>query len=179
MSQVYQFDPEAKVIGQVLFIFPENQQAEKMRPLLERFGFATLDPEAWYRVQDVVGLFEAITTGSEAMFNLVSIGMEIAQKAVLPADLAALSAEEFFPIIGQVYQLQHQGDVGYVTTNGVEPTHFAIEIVSPYPDDFWYGCIYGWARRYLPEGTAFVVEYDPDIPRRDNGGDTTVIHVSW
>jgi hypothetical protein len=46
------------------------------------------------------------------------------------------------------------------------------------PDDLEYGILYGFAKRFLA-GTQFTVWYDEDLPRMDQGGDQTVIHVKW
>lgn len=42
-----------------------------------------------------------------------------------------------------------------------------------------YGYIYGLARRTLPKNTQFKVSYDPDETRQENGGQNTIIHLTW
>jgi hypothetical protein len=130
-------------------------------------------------VYDILNLFKDITSGDNAMFNLVSIGMAVADHAILPPKFASMTADEFFPVVDQVYQAQHQGNVGQLTTRKIADGHYKIETVSPYPDDFWYGIYYGWAKRYLPDGPPFTIQYDESVQRADEGGDSTVIEVSW
>ncbi len=173
------FDPQAKVIGQVLFILPENTKAESIQHLTQKYNLETLDPDAWYPVSTVLELFKDITTGSEAMFNLVSIGMAVAEHAVLPPEFDTLSAAQLFENIDQVYQAQHQGDVGRLITHKIAEGHYQIETISPYPDDFWYGNYYGWALRYVPKDTRFVVKYTESHQQRDQGGEKTLIEVKW
>lgn len=173
------FDPNAKVIGQVLFVFPHNVEADAIQSLLEKHRITDPDPATWYPVYDILKLFGDITSGDNAMFNLVSVGMSIAEYAVLPPEFESLTADELFLRIDQIYQAQHQGDVGQLITHKIADGHYQIETISPYPDDFWYGNYYGWAKRYLPEGTPFTVQYDENTPRADHGGEATVIEIKW
>ncbi len=52
-------------------------------------------------------------------------------------------------------------------------------VTGPYPDDLVYGVVFGFARRLLPPDVYFTVYYDAALPRRDEGGIETVIHVEW
>jgi hypothetical protein len=51
-------------------------------------------------------------------------------------------------------------------------------MTAPYPDSYNYGILYGFAQRYL-HGRHFTVYFDPELPRREMGGASTVIHVVW
>ena len=56
-----------------------------------------------------------------------------------------------------------------------------VSLTDPYPDDFNYGIMYGFALRYLPPHSDFIVSYDPQVTPRDRGGEQgcTVIHIRW
>lgn len=49
----------------------------------------------------------------------------------------------------------------------------------PYPDDVFYGMFFEFARHFLPDGTAYTVEYDGQLHRDLCGGDRTVLHITW
>lgn len=174
-----QADTSAKVIGQVLFIFSRNMKASELQALLNKYNIREPNPTKWYFVNDILNLFQDIISQPEAMYNLVSIGMAVAEYALLPAEFTNMTADSFFLNVNQVYQMQHKGNVGELTTLKIGDGHYKIEIVSPYPDDFWYGIMYGWAKRYVPVESQFTVRYDNAIIRRDLGGEKTVVEIEW
>ncbi|MEM6284545.1 MAG: hypothetical protein AAF787_20315, partial [Chloroflexota bacterium] len=80
-----------------------------------------------------------------------------------------------------IYRAQHRGsdNIGYVKTEWHGPTTCRTTHLHMYPDDLAYGIGYGWARRFLPVGTRFVVEYENAATTLDRGGNETVIVISW
>jgi hypothetical protein len=173
-------DPNVEVIGQNMLSFIQNIQAEAIQPVLEKHGLLNVQPDTWYRLQDWLDVLSDLSTQSGAMFNMVAIGTAISETALIPPEVAAMSLEQFLFIVDNVYQMQHRnGDPGHIQTEQVADKHIKLTVRVPYPDDLEYGTTYGFVRRFLPKGTNFMVEYDPDTPRREQGGDATIIHVTW
>ena len=76
------------------------------------------------------------------------------------------------------YHMQHRkGDIGNVVTEKIDEGHFKLTDTGIYPDNLQYGVCYGFVRRFRPPGQSFRVKFDEDIPRRDEGGEVTIIHV--
>ena len=139
-----------------------------------------IDPEAWYPKQMYIDLWNLILEKSRsAMFDLVGAGMSIAYSA-WPPEADQVPVEDLFRDWGAAYDAVNRGaDRGYIKTTELAPNHWSLHIRTPDPDDLNYGVIYGFCKRFLPEGTPFSVRYDESVTRRDNGGDETVITVQW
>jgi len=79
-----------------------------------------------------------------------------------------------------LYQMQHRGgDVGKIVIEKISETHYRSIQTTVYPDDLSYGVGHGFAKRWLPRGTHFTVEYDLNEPAMDRGGEQTIIHFKW
>jgi len=172
-------DPSAKVIGQNLLSFIQNVNAGNVLPFLEKHNLSHIEPDKWYPLQPWLNVLEDLSNESNAMFNMVAIGAAISETAVLPPGAENLSIEEILFAINDVYQMQHKGDVGSVVTEKVDDHHIVLTLNVPYPDDLEYGTAYGFARRFLPPNTPFTVEYDAKSLRHDEGGDCTILHITW
>ncbi len=110
---------------------------------------------------------------------MVAVGLRVAEYQTLPPELKQASLGQMLMRWGDVYKLQHRGEVGDIETIRVSDTHYMCIHRNIYPDDLHYGVAYGMARRYLPPGTEFTVMYDEDTLPMDRGGDRTIIHVKW
>lgn len=180
MTHYTSFDPNVEVIGQNVLSFVQNVEASAIRPILEKHNLSKVDPQKWYPMQQWLDVLSDVSEHSGAMFNMVAIGAAISQTAVMPPDVEQMRFEDFVHLINDVYQMQHRkGDPGYVKADQPGDRHIRFEVRVPYPDDLEYGTTFGFARRFLPPGTHFTVTYDPDVPRRDQGGEVTIIHVTW
>ena len=114
------------------------------------------------------------------MFNFVAIGAAISETAYLPPEVESMSFEQVIFAINDYYQMQHRnGDAGQISVEKVEDKHVVLYVRVPYPDDLEYGTAFGFARRFLPPNTHFIVQYDKDAVRHDQGGEETIIHVTW
>jgi hypothetical protein len=113
--------------------------------------------------------------------NLVAIGISIADNALMPGELENFTFEQFIRFWDQHYQANFRnGDVGHKTTTKVGDEHYKIVLdQNILPDDLEYEVLYGFAKRFLPPHTHFTVWYDEDVPSRDQGGEQTIIHISW
>ncbi len=178
---VYQsFDEKTEIIGQNVLAFIQNIKVGDIRPILERHQLVDIDPTAWYPLSKWLDVLTDISNESDSTFNFVAIGMAIAQTAVLPPEVENMTFEEFMFGLDTFYQMQHRnGDAGTIKVEKPEKNHLIIKVRVPYPDDLEYGTAYGFAKRFLPRGTKFIVKYDENTPRREEGGEYTIIHITW
>jgi hypothetical protein len=81
--------------------------------------------------------------------------------------------------LDDAYRMNYRGtDIGEVRAERVDDTHVRIIIRSFEPDNLWYGNMHGLMRRFA-RGSRWTVYFDPDVPRREQGGEVTIIHVRW
>lgn len=179
--RILQCDPETELIGQAMSSIIDNLQSDEIHPILKKHNINTIVPDQWYKAQDFLDALNELHKSSGAMSNMVAVGMSVAEKMVTPPDLANAPLSLILNLWNDLYHLQHRGgkNMGYVKTEQLGETHFRTIHDHLYPDDFVYGLAYGMARRFLPRGTTFQVTYVEDKPRKDNGGDITVIDVIW
>ncbi|MBI5958152.1 MAG: hypothetical protein HY866_05430 [Chloroflexi bacterium] len=174
------FEPNVEVIGQNLLSFIQNVNAEHIEPVLRKYGLAVIEPEKWYPLQQWLDVLSDLAIQSGGMFDLVAIGAAISQTALMPPEVEKMPFEQFLFLVNDVYQMQHRnGKAGEVKVEKIADQHMKIVVRVPYPDDLEYGTTYGFAHRFLPKGTKILVEYDPSLKRRDQGGESTTIHVTW
>lgn len=181
MSQHYEsFDPKAEIIGQNVLGFVECVNKDRILPFLKKHALNPIDPNRWYPLQKWLDVLNDMVTAEGSMFDFVSVGMKIAETAVYPPEVENLPFAAFVMMIPQVYQMQHRnGNVGEERAEQLGEKHLQLIMRTPYPDDLAYGVVWGMARRFLPAGTSFLIEYDETEPRRDHGGETTVLDISW
>ena len=183
MAKKYQaFDSAAEAKGYAMLGFVQCIRGEEIKPYLKKHGLSNVDPEGWYPIQKWLDVLSDLAEErpGEAMFDFVAVGMKIMEVAQFPPQLDSMPFEQVFIALADDYRTaQHRGNVGEIVNELVEEGHMKGTIRTPYPDDYWYGLFYGTARRFLPPGTHFIVKYDEDTPRRDEGGDVTIIHITW
>jgi hypothetical protein len=179
--RVLQCDPETELIGQAMSSIVDNIQSEEIEPVLRKHNISEIDPQKWYKAQDFLNALNELHKSYGAMGNMVAVGMSVAEKMVTPPELANAPLPTILGLWNDLYHLQHRGgaNMGYVKTEQLGETHYRTIHDHLYPDDFVYGLAYGMARRFLPRGTNFQVKYVEDAPRKDKGGDITVIDVIW
>jgi hypothetical protein len=182
MSKYVAFNPENEVLGAAMLGFIDCVNKDRIYPFLEKHGLTQIDPQTWYPLQrwlDVLGDISE-QSGGGAMFDFVAVGLRIIETAKFPPAFADLTFEQAVMAIDNLYQANMRGgDFGNYVVDKDNGNHFKVTARIPYPDDMGYGQLYGMARRFLPEGTSFVVKYDDDIPRREKGGESTIMHVMW
>jgi len=172
--------PDTEIIGQMMLPILNNLHAEEIRPFLVVHNLSEIDPEKWYKVKDFLDVLSDVAKAPGGMTNMVAVGMSTANNMVLPADTPAPSLPMVLAMWDQIHEQQHRGTpIGSVHTEKINDTYYRITHAHPYPDDLIYGLAYGMARRFLPKGTQFQVRYNTDLPRKDEGGDATVIDITW
>ncbi len=181
MAKYTSFDPNAEIIGQNMMAFINCLQQGNIVPILDKYDLTNIEPDKWYPLQAWLDVLSDISEKGSAMFDFVSIGMAISESAVLPPEVDKLPFEVLILGLNDTYQMQHRnGDAGFLEVEKVEDKHIKITVNVPYPDDLEYGVAYGFARRFLPEGTVYNIKYDEEKTRREQGGeDDTVIHIRW
>ena len=184
MASNYQtFDPKAELNGYAFLGFIQCLRKEEIRPYLEAHGLDHIDPEGWYPVQVCLDMMSDLAQGrpGEVMFDFVAMGLKVAETTHYPPEFEHLSLPKIFEIGNEGYKtVQHRGgDAGEIVLEIVGPKHVIQKLRTPYPDDVWYGVFYGFCRRYLPPGTHFTLYYDPKAPRREQGAEYTLLHITW
>ena len=175
-----QCDPETEIIGQTLLSYIDNIQAEEIHPYLEKYGLTEVDPEKWYPANNLMSLMNDMAAEANLSSNLVALGMATVAKMIIPPEMAALPLSAVLEGWNDLYYLQHRGgEIGYVKVEKITDHHYKTIHHLLYPDDMVYGVAYGLALRWLPKTVHFKIIYDADTPRRDNGGEDTIIHVVW
>ncbi len=173
-------DPEAEIRGSAAISLVDNLRAEEITPFLQQFGFEDVHADAWYSANTFLELLNELGQKENLSPNYVAIGMRAAETAYMPPELENSSLSEILLGWNEHYHANHRGaDIGNKITSKVDDQHYQISMDSIYPDDLEYGMLYGFARRFLPQGTHFTVWYDKDVRRMDEGGDRTIIHISW
>lgn len=174
----YTCDPETELMGRTALSLIENIQHQNIEPILIKHNLNSINPDAWYKMQDVLNVLSEISEGANSMSNFVSIGIAAAELSVLPPEMEKMSVGEILAAYGKIYKLRHRGgDAGEVIPEKISDKHYKITTNTPYPDDVFYGVMYGYVRRFRPAGAHFVVSYDENVTRRDDGGEYTVVHI--
>jgi hypothetical protein len=188
MPRYSSFSPGVQVLGQTMLAFIECINRDNIMPylsrqgLLGRHGLEPIRAEKWYPLQSWLYILSDLSeeSGHSAMFDFVSIGMKMLETGLFPAEFHTLSIEEVFQRWNDFYLMNHRGgDVGEFITEVIDKGHIRITARVPYPDDIFYGLFFAIARKFLPQGTRFVVEYSDEAPRRDEGGDITLYDIVW
>jgi hypothetical protein len=177
-ESMFSCDPGTELRGNTVQAFLQSVMHPDFANILAKHGFADIDPDIWYPLQDVLNVMRDISQGSNATMSLVSIGIAAAENSAYPPEVEALPADQFFALYCDVYPTRHRGgDAGWVEFEKVSHDHLILRFQSPYPDDMLYGLVYGYARRFFGKGTHFSVMYDDEVLRRDQGGEVTVVHI--
>jgi hypothetical protein len=168
-----------ELAGYMTHVFVENLQSRETLPIFEKFGLVNLNPEGWYPTNDFLKALNELDSQHSLSSNLIAIGLEVGRTVPLPVQTLEEALRAWDNIYKTVHR-GHNGDIGSITLEKVSNTHFKAYLDDLYPDDLSYGIAYGFARRFLPEGTSFTVKYEDKRPRRDTSNvATTILHIQW
>lgn len=177
---LYECDPAIELNGKSASSLIENINYRNIKPILDRHGLNTIDPEGWYPLQSLLNVLRDIADESGSTFNFVSIGMAAGSSGAIPPQLQEMGFEAVLLSYDKIYAMRHRnGEAGTVKVEKVADKHLKVSMAIPYPEDVFYGVIYAYARRLLPEGTFVAVVYDEATPRPAHGGDVAILHVKW
>jgi hypothetical protein len=156
-------------------------QADETKPIMAKYGLDNLEPEKWYPAHLWMDALNELSKMPNVSSNFVAIGMEIGKIVPMPPDMPNPTLGQVLMIWDGLYQYLHRnGDAGQIKCEKVSDQHYKTIHTDLYPDEFSYGILYGYARRFLPPRTPFKIYFDPNLPRRDaNNAAMTVIHTSW
>ncbi len=172
--------PDAQTVGRALIAFFNCINADQIRPILEKHGFAKLEPDEWYSANTFLQILDELSELPGVTDNLVSIGMKISDSAEYPPEAMHMPLRQILETANSGYEMNNRGkDIGWTRTEIIDDRHVKIHSRIPWPDDFMYGSIYGLARRFLPNDGHLTVRYEDLNNRRDNGGEETVYEVAW
>jgi len=176
------FDPKVEVNAETVLGFIQCLRKEEIAPFLAARGLDNVRPGEWYPLQSWLDVLNDLAEDrpGQAMFDFVAVGMKIAEVAPFPPEFDTLPIEKAITTtMCDAYYMSHRGgDCGKVGVEFLKRGHLKITLRVPYPDDLMYGSFHGFSRRFLP-GKHVTVYYDPDIPRREQGGEQTIVHLTW
>ncbi|MFN8527414.1 MAG: hypothetical protein U0670_02240 [Anaerolineae bacterium] len=180
MNKYTVFSSDHEILGFMILSYQFAIDRDDFLGFYEEEGLNQVQPDKWYPAQKVLNVFNALAERGGEMTDFVSIGMAVSMQVPLPPETKKLPPEAvLMGILSAAKDVNRGSNVGYDCCYQDGPGHLRYELCSPMPDDVFYGLIYGMARRLLPEGTPFTVTYDSHLPRREDGGSHTVIHLKW
>jgi hypothetical protein len=180
MSHYKVFHPDHEIRGQLLVDCENAIGRSRTRPLFEKHGLVNIDPQAWYSEQQWLDVLSDMADLGDPMFDFVSLGIKIAENVTFPPGFDSLPLLTVLQNGSRVFHMNSRGsETGEITVETLNDKHVKLAFRVPDPDDFWYGIVFGYVRRCMPKGTHFTVFYDKEIPRREQGGEVTIIHVEW
>ena len=176
----YTCDPNVELNGNSAKALLRSMLADEYRHILEENGLSDIDVDDWYSLQHILHVLSEIGEMKNSMMDFVSIGMAAAEYSSFPPEVSELSVQQFFGLYAQVYPKRHRyGDPGTISVKTHENGDLTITLDNPYPDDLMYGMMYGFVRRFVAPNLSFTVQYDQDQPRKEKGGNSTVIKVEF
>ncbi|MEO1440101.1 MAG: hypothetical protein AAFV33_06830 [Chloroflexota bacterium] len=175
------FDPAVEVHGQPMQTFVECISKSEVAPILNDLGIDGINPEKWYPQQLWLDIFNRLTAKQQAFLTFVDIGMRTIELTRYPDEVKNIPFVDFMVHgANQTHQHNHRGgDAGEYQVSLAGDNHIVVKARVAYPDDFVYGCYYQLTKQFKPEDTDFLVKYDENEPKREDGGEYTVIHITW
>jgi hypothetical protein len=171
------FDLRAKVLG---------TSAIALRLASQRLGFDVdyyqrqhnyyPQPDEWADLQTYLNIMHDLRKREGHFMGLIALGQTIPHVVDLPPHLQTL--EEIFQNFNMLYHSVHQGNVGQYVVEFVSQTYIRVKAYTPYPSDYEYGLLYGFAHRYLPPETDITV-YREQSPSRLQGDDHCIYDLRW
>lgn len=176
----YTCDPECEIYGGLLTQLHTHINYDDVESIVKRQGLGAIDADKWYPLQRLFDVFNEVTKASGAMLNFVSIGMAVAEHALLPPEMEDATQTNFWELWAGGYFYNHRnGNIGKLDIEFPEPKHVRVTDSTLYPSDHIYGVIYGFTKRFNPAKAFFTVKYDETPIRKESGGGVTVFHIYW
>lgn len=161
IAQPYQASsPQAQVLGANVTALLGTLTDHTLRPLVEEYGFGTIDPEIWYSQQDFLDVIRAVEERL-TWEELVAIGMNGANLVDFPMNTPLEDMLAQLPPAYHYFHHQVSGSEGYSLEHG--DRHMAVVCNVPYPPFVLYGLIHGLIRRFCAaDPRRFTVEVVSD-----------------
>lgn len=173
-------DPRAETLGIHFLAFFKNLQDYQTRPIMEKHGLTNIQRDQWIPTRKMMFALNDLAQDPDFITGLVAIGIEIGKAIIISKEDPTL-ADALMGWNDSYHAVHRNGDVGQKICEQVGDRHYRITFTDLYPDDFNYGIMHGFAKRFLPPGASYTVYYDPDVIPRDHGGTQgfTIIHLKW
>jgi hypothetical protein len=176
MQREYSCDPGLELTGNAVVALISSINCDNYLPILEEYHFQNIDPNSWYSLDKLLEILIRIGGNRSGMMDLVSIGMEAGARSNLPNAVLALSPHKFLEVYASVYPQRHRGgDPGWMRIEQGENNSSRIISNTPYPDDLFYGLMYGLLKRVVKPGEHVVMRYRT---RQDHCEPETIMEVS-
>ncbi len=158
-----------------------NMVYEEVIEVVRKHGLHNLDPNAYYPADKFINVFADLINRSNKHMNLVGLGMAVIDNTPLDPEIDNWELEKqlALPVLAYKHKMYKDKLPGDFSLEWISNDHVAYHEALVWPDDFMYGYIYSFAKRFLSKHNTFAVKYDENIDRQDHGGDVTIIHVTW
>lgn len=176
----FKCDPKVEVLGISISAFLNNLLSDDTRPYMAKYGLDNIQQDKWYSGQHYANVINDLVANTNAMENLVAVGMQIGKQFVFPPG-EKFTYEQFLMSWDDLYHMHFRGgDVGNMKTTQLDLTSYRVVNTTIWPDDMVYGVAYGFGRRLLPPGSKLRIAYESPNHRMDYGGALeTVMLVNW
>ena len=173
-------DPRAETLGIHFLAFFQNLADYQTKPIMEKHGLTNVQRDEWFLTRKMLYALNELAEDPDFVSGLVAIGIEIGKKIIIGKDNPTLH-DALMGWNDSYHAVHRNADVGDKICEQVDSKHYKITLTDLYPDDFNYGIMHGFAKRFLPPGTDYTVYYDPAVTPRDQGGqkECTVVHLKW
>jgi hypothetical protein len=175
--QKFETSPNGEVLGVAMLSLPACLKADEIMPLLERHGFAHIDPTKWYSQRDIIEMYKDIEQGrTNVSENLVSIGIKSVETMQFPPEVNTMQSV-IMAMAGSYHQVHRNTLPGEGTqVKFLSDNHVHIILNTPYPEDIFYGYYWGLLKKYVPTGMSFRIN-QAENPYQDTPG--IVYDVTW
>lgn len=155
--------PDAEYFGWSVLTVTQNLRADIIRPLMEKYGLADVDPNAFY----LQGALLAALKEVEQNFTfeeLVALGIKTADLLPVPPELN--SVEALIAALPVLYKstCRNIPEEEGVTVEKVHDKHYRLIHNSPLPPFMLYATVFGLVRRVKQKGQNPLVELTQMIP---------------
>jgi hypothetical protein len=173
----YTCDPALELNGHSAAALIRSITRENYMTVLKAHGLDSIQSNQWYRMQSLLDVLAEIGEQSSGIMDLVSIGMAAGDGSILPKEVLALPPQKLLEQYAAVFPTRHRGgDPGWITVEHPDASTTRITSNTVYPDDLFYGLMYGLLRRVAKPNDEFVLHYGD---QKDRGAPATIIDVEW
>lgn len=166
--------------GKSAYSLLNSLNSNNFQHIVERHFLREVDLDGWYPLEYVLNALYEIAEQPGAMQDLVSIGIAAVQNVPVPPELVALGPSKFWHMYNDLFKQRHRNGVpGEIVVEDIAVNHLKLTLGPDvlYPDEVMYGIFYAYMR-ILCKGF-FRLSYDESEPRRTEGGESTIIDMTW
>lgn len=174
--------PDTTMRGSIVAAVLDSLNYENYRhivdPVLAEHDYDVLEPDRFYSAQMLLDVYKTMEDNSDAMFNFVAIGKQVAQTVEFPPEVTDIvSAVGTLNTLSR-YMLQGYDEREDYEVAQLDEAHLQIRDNNPYPHDMVFGYIYTIVHKFTPEGKTASIKRIFDNPDAPNQGGA-VYDVTW